>query len=110
MKPDLAKALQVMEVILVGVAAMFYLIHYRPIHLINIVIASACIVVSSAPIWAPRFRIDSRYAAVQQSLGFGLLAIAFLMHGRGGVPFAVGLGILVLTSSLRIFRRRGRSG
>jgi len=104
-KPSTARILEIAEAVAVGAAAIFYVVHWWPVPVIGIVVALICVVVSSLPIWAKRFREKRRYAPVLRCLGFGMLLVASLQQGRSGVPFAIGFGILFISAGYGVFDR-----
>jgi len=103
MNPSSARIVEIAEAVGVGAAAVLYVVHWWPVPVIGIAVALVCVVVSSLPIWAKRFRGKRQYAPVLQCLGFGMLVIASLQQGRNGTPFAVGFGILFVRCAYRAF-------
>jgi hypothetical protein len=102
-KPSSPKAIWVLEAVAVSAAAVFYISHWWPVPIVGVIVALICVLVSSLPIWARRYRAKRYYAPVLQCTGFGMLIIASLQEGRSGVPFAIGFGILFARGVYRAF-------
>ena len=108
MRPSFAN---VVEALLVGMGAAFYVVHWWPVPALGVIAALACLIVASLPLWATRFTETNLYGPLLQAFGFGLLFIVSLMRGRASAAFAVGFGILCASATIRALRellRRSR--
>ena len=95
--------LQIVEIIIVSVAAVLYVLYWRPMPFTVVIGAVVCVVMSSLPLWVKQFREKERYAPLLQCAGFGLLLIVSLQGGKSSSPLAIGFGILFLRSAFRTY-------
>ena len=101
MRPSFAN---VVEALMVGMGAAFYVVHWWPVPVLGMVAALACVMAASLPLWATRFTETKLYGPLVQAFGFALLLIVSLMRGRAGAAFAVGFGILCASATIRAVR------